>query len=330
MVDTVSIGGIKLSEELVQVDIFGGPVPDDNLLNLLEQVSSAKINIPHLHQGRAGREVCTSLCLSSIDHQRLQVAIAREMSSVRWRTKLSIATLSLFPHRFDIGFFGRLMECFQEHGIPLHGLTSSISALIVHTDFIQIDKAAEMVQTFAQLPENHTPLRPVVLLDGEEVETSASYWESTIRIYGMDVEEDLCGVRFGYSPEKGKPQDWQRLNSCGKFRQVTLYSNEQQLYCQLITKRDGHGEVVKILREMVAGQGDAYFDIMEGISMISFHGPHFQDRFGIVEKTMAQLREDGQIIFSCNCAGTTVQLLVPQENVIAVRESLAKAFVVPT
>ena len=65
--DRIRLGGIKLSEELVQLEFNSPSFPDDNIVQLLQSISSAQVNIPHLHQGVADGLSQTTLCAKGKD-----------------------------------------------------------------------------------------------------------------------------------------------------------------------------------------------------------------------------------------------------------------------
>ena len=106
---------------------------------------------------------------------------------------------------------GVLLEIFGKNRLSLYSLCSSLSALVINTDYTQLEQAAQALQTSFQLPENHAPFRQQTKHDRIEnetvsgvhhsvVETAAVYWEPVIKIYGSSIKKDLL-ITTAHVPE---------------------------------------------------------------------------------------------------------------------------------
>ncbi len=137
MADKIRIGGIKLSQELVQIDFKEAGT--SNVTSLLHLISKLKINLPHLHQKLVDQEMQTTICIAAGDYHCLKNMLEAELQHIWSRILPSVATLSLFPHGSDIGFVATVYAIFTENNIPVYGMSSSVSALVVHTDYSEID-----------------------------------------------------------------------------------------------------------------------------------------------------------------------------------------------
>lgn len=168
MADTIKIGGIKLSGEMVQVDLREPKAPAEILPGILHHISSEKINLPHLHQGRVNGEIQTTICFEALEYHRLESMLATELNDIWSRILPSVGTLSLFPHGSDIGFVATVYAIFAEENIPIHGISSSVSALVVHTDYNELDRAVLALLKVYELPENHSPLYPELRIEQVE------------------------------------------------------------------------------------------------------------------------------------------------------------------
>ncbi len=58
----------------------------------------------------------------------------------------STGSLTLFPHQSRLKMLGALLEIFGKNRLALYSVCSSLSALVVNTDFTQLDRAAEVMQ----------------------------------------------------------------------------------------------------------------------------------------------------------------------------------------
>ncbi len=331
MVDTVKLGGIKLSAELVQIDIASSVLPDDALIKILKRITSAKTNIPHLHQGVVGKTLQTTLCIATENYPSLQAGLAAELSDSRYRIRESVGTLSLFPHKSSVAFAAQVIAALTAQSIPIYGISTSVSALVVHTDYTLLEDAVEAVLTFAELPENHTPLRPVVVLGGEEVETIAVYWEPKVRIYGMEAIKGLSYLQTNCAVAGFQDERWNRLIA-GKynFRLLTSqFGTKENLGLEFVVDREKASELIDDLQYIAESENFSPLKTTENVEMISFHGPHFQDRYGIADLAFSQLLQHNHQLLAAGCTGTSVHLLVSEGAAEKVKSCLAPIFIVP-
>ncbi len=159
MADTIRIGGVKLSGELVQIDFREPDTLGEKLTKILQYISSVKINVPHLHQGLVDGEMQTTICVDAQDYFNLVSILDLELGDLWCRILPSIGTVSLFPHGSSLDFVATVYAVFAEEKIAVRGMSSSVSALVIHTDYSDIDRAVTALLKVYELPENHSPLR---------------------------------------------------------------------------------------------------------------------------------------------------------------------------
>lgn len=160
MAGKFKIGGIKLSEKLVQVDFREPRNQASKLSELLGKISRAKVNVPHLHQGQVGQDMQTSFCILSEDFSRIKPMLADAIEAGFCRILPSVVTVSLYPHGASLGFVATVYAIFTNNNLPVHGISSSVSAFVIHTDYSDIEKAVAAILEMYELPANHSPLYP--------------------------------------------------------------------------------------------------------------------------------------------------------------------------
>ncbi len=160
MTDTIRIGGIKLSGKLVQIDFRESEGSEGTLAGLLRRIRTARINLPHLHQEFVGKEKQTTLCVAEEDYLRLKNILDVEFEKTWKRILPSVRTLTIFPHSSSIGFFAKLYRVLCEEDIPVLGVSTSVSALVIHTEHAFLNQALAAILTVCELPENHSPFHP--------------------------------------------------------------------------------------------------------------------------------------------------------------------------
>lgn len=331
MADMLRLGGITLSDELVQLDILDSGDSNERFLALLRRIACTKMTIPHLHQARVGSEMQSTLCLAAGDFASLPRDPDDELEGQRCTVRRSVGTISLFPHRFDLALYGRVIHVLQKRGIPVYGISSSVSALVIHTEYSLLEDAVAAILTLCHLPENHTPLRPVPLLDGQAVETVAVYWEPRIRIYGMDIQHGLSLLQVECDPEAFTHDQWLQLGAQQeKFRLlVTQAGQEQKRRCMFLIQQDYHSAIRAAITGLQGKNFRSRLIAEEQADMVSFHGPHFHDRYGIAELTYSSLHTSGCRLLVSGCTGTSVNVVVAGGQAEAAAECLRQVCIVP-
>ena len=184
----IRIGGIKFSEELIQISV-ACPSPDNSALShLLQRIAEKNINIAFLcHSVLADTPACV-FCVGPADRVRLRdILTCSAVPEKDVRIIDSVGMLTLFPHRNDIALLGRIVHFFGRQGFALHALCSSISALTVNTDYLLLDTIAEKLQNIVVLPENHAPFRQgfrVTQITGGEVHDATKTRRDHCRLPG--------------------------------------------------------------------------------------------------------------------------------------------------
>lgn len=158
----IRIGGIKFSEELAQVTVACPCREEASFDLLLHLLSDRHINIPFICHSRKNSHTTSSFCVSQDDLGQVRELLPLAFASPpddNIRIVRSVGTLTLFPHRNSFQLLGVVLKSFTENGYPIHSLSTSISAIVLNTDFRHLDGIADKLAEVVILPENHAPFR---------------------------------------------------------------------------------------------------------------------------------------------------------------------------
>lgn len=339
--EKISIGGLRFSSEQTQLDLAGFLTGISDFVTFLDETAENKINLPFL-------------CLDTICGTRASVCLAVE-DSERQREVLSgflrrgpvipewipsTGSLTLFPHQSRLKTLGALLEIFGKNRIPLYSLCSSISALVVNTDYHQLNQAARALQTVFHLPENHSPFRQQATgaNTGHEgpacdhcavVETAAAYWEPVIKIYGSSVRTDLLMTTALVAESQ---------LACAGIELQAVGSGEAVFEMALIQRVDDKTYKLVLLYESSLVESyrtlfmscDAPFSGTDHrpAELLYLHGPHFHDRYGVASAALRTLQMKNEL-FGVGCAGTSIYLITPSKTAEMGADALKKIFIVP-
>lgn len=175
----IRIGGIKFSEELVQITVTsqiadqpkGSHLPDGTapsdisstappVFPLLQQIAKKHINVTFLCHSKVIQSIETVFCVEVGDIDAVRKLIkASPFQGDDIDLTSSVGTITFFPHRNEFSLMGRILQFFGANDFPVHSLSTSISAIALNTDYILLDAIALKIQNVLSLPDNHAPFR---------------------------------------------------------------------------------------------------------------------------------------------------------------------------
>ncbi|WP_163338431.1 hypothetical protein [Desulfopila sp. IMCC35008] len=152
------LGGIKLSEELALFTCRYDHAQQDLFSRLLDTIASQQINIHYLcHSSNSDTDVST-LCVATENSQEVKYLL-RSFGQNRIQHIQQTGTLTLFPHRSSIRLMLNVLKLFKHNDLTVYGLCTSISALTLVMNYIDLDRSVAVLEDIVHLPENHAPLR---------------------------------------------------------------------------------------------------------------------------------------------------------------------------
>jgi hypothetical protein len=159
----VRINGIKLSKELVQINILNRFIPQYSRFLFFQLLAQYHINLPFILISGMGEKVIGSCCAAAEDINRIKEVVAGEPKLPQSLEFVpGVGALSIFPHYSNLKLLGLSFYLFGKQGLPLYGMASSISSLTFITDYLRLDEAVSTLLEYMDLPPNHAPFRPEI------------------------------------------------------------------------------------------------------------------------------------------------------------------------
>lgn len=159
----IRINGIKLSPELVQINLLNAPPPENPRPLFFRCLSQNQINIPFILLTGMEEKIQVSCCVEADNINRIKKLVAKEPDLKKNIEFIpSLGALSMFPHRSNLKLMGLALYLFGKADLPLYGMASSISSLTLITDYSQLDGAISILLEHIDLPPNHAPFRPQI------------------------------------------------------------------------------------------------------------------------------------------------------------------------
>lgn len=334
-VEKIKIGGLKFSGGQVQLTLPEPLAGTSSLTAILHGLAQHKVNLSFLCADqlpgpRAGFCLAPEdlACCRSVIDERFPVPAPRPEISE------AIGTLLIFPHHSKMAVLGRVLSVFGRCRLPLLTLCSSLSGLAVNTGLQLLERVADELQTVFELPKNHAPFRPQPIEpvgDGRfltptraVVETAASYWEPLIRMYGVNRRTGLTMTSLVFHEQE--LESWGRRlqeldDGLGSFAMVAMQRLAGRLFRLVVFDRGALAEICTRQRHHLVARQSA--------ELLYLHGPHFQDRYGVVHAALGTLHKHGLDILAVGCTGSSIFLATPENRSCSAAEALTELFIVP-
>lgn len=150
----MSIGGIKQSPELVQINLSAGEGP--SITAVFERLARRRINLAFVTLAVVSGGVVGACGVSAESWPAAEPLLQGIAPVVRLLSP--VGTLTVFPHRSRADLLGGVLTAFSQAGLPVYSIASSLSSLSFATDYRRMAEAVSVIRAFAQLPDNHAPL----------------------------------------------------------------------------------------------------------------------------------------------------------------------------
>lgn len=154
------LGGIKLSEELAYFNCRYDHRHNTAFSRVLETLSAQQINIHYLSHSCDAEFSLTGFCTSSqLRDETHRLLSPLESGGALIEVQDHTGTLTLFPHKNSLRLLYDVLSLFQDHQLKIHGFCTSISALTMVLNAIDLDRSVTILRSLVDLPPNHAPLR---------------------------------------------------------------------------------------------------------------------------------------------------------------------------
>ena len=148
------------------------------------------------------------------------------------------------------------------------------------------------------------------------METIAIYWEKQVKIYGISLKKGMNLLGLQLNNTSSRP--WQALltnleNMPIQFEHLSFLCTEDeadQLYVILETRQLAVFQEHFHLNQAPPGQKISF--TTTNIDLIYLHGPHFQERFGILARAVDPLLGNNIELVLTGCAGNSMYIAVPE------------------
>jgi aspartokinase len=164
------------------------------------------------------------------------------------------------------------------------------------------------------------------------LETTASYCEPRIKTYGFQRMTDLVLLEMTAADA--------RIDSLGLafcrmgeedigFHLVFSRASSEGIEICLIVPAHRAGAVKHHIDQLVPGGAEKIIRRTNAADLVFFQGPHFGDRYGILEVAVQALDAKGIRRIAVACSGACIYIVVPEGRSEETVAALAESFEIP-
>ncbi len=245
------------------------------------------------------------------------------------------AILSLFPHRNDPHIAGALMQALGKKGIPFEGLAHSQSAISVVLDESALNRAASALFEPFRFGAYRTPADWKLAQKGKEdlhKEVVATYQEQKPKVYCLEWMDHLTllQVVFQSSYEGAVGLIFEELAELG-FHLTFLITSPP--------RTEGEARMVFCLHQALENDvisltetwlPDAVTVETPSVALFSMNGPHFGDRYGLVDELITAFDQAGVDLLALSCSIASMAGVVPSGQIQTATDAIRDRFEVPS
>jgi aspartokinase len=334
MNDQIRIEGINLSERLFAVYFHVLPKFNETLDGYCRILAEHQININFLSTGSVDNKGWMICCVAEEDADLLRELIGSEIElSIHVDFVPSVGLITIHPHQNNFKIFGATIRAISESGVPLYGLTSSISAFSLLTDYRYFKKGVQALRKFIEVNPEQIYFKEDLDTGYQDLQTRAVYNETRIKTYGFHKHLNLCLMELCFKDKnlKNYGSSFERIGQLGiRFELVLMQSYEidpSRIY--ILFENKWKKTVVGLFEKTLGKDAIGSSSTVSPLGLIYFHGPHFGDRFGIVNAALRLFKKEDIQIIAVGCSGSSIYMVFSEKETNEAKIVLEREFEVP-
>ncbi len=166
------------------------------------------------------------------------------------------------------------------------------------------------------------------------METVAVYKEERVKVYGITEKTDLALAILRFPANQAKLWGSRTIdfeNSIRRFELITYHAtNKLSTELHLLFDRKNSDTFCNKIAKWVKDEEESELILKQPVDILYLFGPHFQDRFGIVDIAFNALRKHDIDILVSGCAGTSMYFVTSKNQGQSGLRILTDTFLIPT
>ena len=166
------------------------------------------------------------------------------------------------------------------------------------------------------------------------METIAVYREEQVKVYGITEKADLA-LAILFFPVTSMALWGQRIisleQSLNRFELVTCHAgNSNTVELHILFDPKNASILRSTINALIKEEENTVCTLKQPVDVLFLFGPHFQDRYGIVDIAFNAFRKNNIDILVSGCAGTSMYFVTSKNQGRKGFKILTDTFLIPT
>ena len=239
--------------------------------------------------------------------------------------------ISLYPHDKRADLIGGFIRALGRARVMVLSLGSSPSAISAVLSEQSKDRAMERLFSIFQFPGYATPAEFYAIQRPPEAlvqEVVAAYQEKVIKIYQLIRLTDLDFWSFSIPSSTLLENLGAALMALSELEVkipflVALPGPEDRFICSFCTVREHTEEVERLLEGQIPVIPPHR---LSPVAALFFHGPHFGDRYGVVDTLVKALHRVKVSLVALSCTVSSISAIIREEDLPAAVQVIMETF----
>ncbi len=334
MIPQIGLSAFKILNEVVGISLVERHNDLRSLAEFCRRMAREKINLIYLACGRQACGWGLDMAVDGSDEKKVTEIIQEFFPKSFYRIAKE-GILSLFPHRSDPAVAGNLFHALKTTGVVPTSLSYSNSAISVALQKETVDITTRALFQAFQFSAYRTPADWRLAQHGKEQlykEVVASYQETRPKVYGlhwqeaqnlfiMDMDQHVFDdvgdalIRFS---EKNVLLSFMVAGPSENPSNFKLFLCLIPLGVTIPSHQLSEIFVPKAVTTKTAA-----------VSVFVMNGPHFGDRYGIINELLSAFEAFGVEFLALGCAIASITGVVPSDQIDTATNAIQSNFDVP-
>lgn len=333
-VSKIKVGGLKILEEGAGVVSSSLEGAQRLRAGICSPLARHRINLTFLTHvaGAFGPEAYTVFC-TELTAGMAGFTLVKSDSAGAGHVSLHapVCIISLYPHEKRADIKGAFLRALGQARVMVLGLASSPSAISAVISSHAKERAVARLFNFFEFPSYATPAEFYAIQPPPEAlvrEVVAAYQEKVIKIYHLIEQTDLDLWSFSIPSSTLLENLGAALMALGRQGLklpflVALPGSEDRFVCTFSTANEASEVVARLVEEHLPVLPPEH---QAPVAALFFHGPHFGDRYGIVDTLMQALEKVQVEPLALSCTVSSISVMLKEENLAAAMGVLSETF----
>jgi aspartokinase len=328
------LGGFKVLKDVGRMLLISPEGATDFPSRVVGILADHKVNLPYATCGWDRHAWGLTIVVETGDAVRASAALEAGLGE-RPGLHPGGAILSIFPHRKNPEIIRTLFETFEREGVAPDAMASSPSAISLVIDQAMLNRASSALFGPFTFSAYRTPADWKLAQKGKEQiykEVVASYQEKRPKVYGLEYQDHQ--VLLQAKLERGQMAIlaplFRRLSSPGlslAFLTAGPCQGQMQEEIAFCVPGSEEGPCQQALHHTAP-----HADITSFVSaaVFSMNGPHFGDRYGIVNELLRAFDAHHVDLLGLSCTIASITGVVPSGRLPAAINAIQTRFDIPS